>query len=83
MVGTDVYKRQLQRRKELGGFVLTREVPPPSFQPPALTEFTDSLAGSKGLSLIHIFALGHDEDVTAIDTGRGVHGIQPQPVSRV
>jgi pyruvate dehydrogenase E1 component len=41
-----VYARKC--REELGGFVLTREVPPPSFQAPALTEFADSLAGSKG-----------------------------------
>ena len=41
-----VYARQ--RREELGGFVLTREVPPPSFQPPPLAEFADALAGSKG-----------------------------------
>jgi len=35
-------------REELGGFVLTREVPPPSFQAPPISEFEDSLAGSKG-----------------------------------
>jgi len=35
-------------REELGGFVLTREVPPPSFQAPPISEFADSLAGSKG-----------------------------------
>jgi pyruvate dehydrogenase E1 component len=37
-----------KRREELGGFVLVREVPPPSFEAPPLTEFADSLAGSKG-----------------------------------
>ncbi len=41
-----VYARK--RREELGGFLLMREVPPPSFQAPALSEFADSLAGSKG-----------------------------------
>jgi pyruvate dehydrogenase E1 component len=41
-----VYARK--RREELGGFLLVREVPPPSFQAPPLTEFADSLAGSKG-----------------------------------
>ncbi len=44
-----VYARKC--REQLGGFVLVREVPPPSFQPPALTEFADSLAGSKGRSV--------------------------------
>ena len=37
-----------KRREELGGFLLIREVPPPSFQAPPLSEFGDSLAGSKG-----------------------------------
>jgi pyruvate dehydrogenase E1 component len=41
-----VYARK--RREELGGFLLAREVPEPSFQPPPLSEFADSLAGSKG-----------------------------------
>ena len=37
-----------KRREELGGFLLTREVPKFDFQAPPLTEFADSLAGSKG-----------------------------------
>jgi len=37
-----------KRREELGGFLLIREVPPPSLQAPPLSEFGDSLAGSKG-----------------------------------
>ncbi len=41
-----VYARK--RREALGGFILVREVPPPSFKAPPLTEFADSLAGSKG-----------------------------------
>jgi pyruvate dehydrogenase E1 component len=41
-----VYARK--RREELGGFLLVRDVPPPSFEAPPLTEFADSLAGSKG-----------------------------------
>jgi pyruvate dehydrogenase E1 component len=38
----------LQRREELGGFVLKREVPDLNFQAPPLSEFSESLAGSKG-----------------------------------
>ncbi len=41
-----VYARK--RREALGGFILVREVPPPSFKAPPLAEFADSLAGSKG-----------------------------------
>ena len=41
-----VYARQ--RREELGGFVLKREVPDLNFQAPPLSEFSESLAGSKG-----------------------------------
>ena len=37
-----------QRRKELGGYMPMREVPPPSFQAPPLEHFAESLAGSKG-----------------------------------
>jgi pyruvate dehydrogenase E1 component len=37
-----------KRREELGGFLLVREVPELDFQGPPLTEFADSLAGSKG-----------------------------------
>ncbi len=37
-----------KRREELGGFLLKREVPKSTFQAPPLTEFADSLAGSKG-----------------------------------
>ncbi len=38
----------LKRRDELGGFVLKRDVPDLKFQAPPLSEFSDSLAGSKG-----------------------------------
>src|SRR5271165_2849994 len=41
-----VYARK--RREELGGFLLIREVPQLNFESPPLTEFADSLAGSKG-----------------------------------
>jgi len=37
-----------QRREALGGFLLKREVPAMHFQAPPLTEFSESLAGSKG-----------------------------------
>jgi len=37
-----------KRREELGGFLLIREVPKSTFEAPPLTEFADSLAGSKG-----------------------------------
>ncbi len=37
-----------QRRKELGGYMPTREVPPPNFEAPPLEHFAESLAGSKG-----------------------------------
>ena len=37
-----------QRREALGGFLLKREVPAMHFQAPPLTEFPESLAGSKG-----------------------------------
>ncbi len=37
-----------QRRKELGGYMPSREVPPPNFQAPPLDHFAESLAGSKG-----------------------------------
>src|SRR5271167_637190 len=37
-----------KRREELGGFLLVREVPQLDFEAPPLTEFADSLAGSKG-----------------------------------
>ena len=35
-------------REQLGGFLLRREVPESDFEAPPLTEFADSLAGSKG-----------------------------------
>src|SRR5271167_3104549 len=35
-------------REELGGFLLKREVPKSTFEAPPLTEFADSVAGSKG-----------------------------------
>jgi pyruvate dehydrogenase E1 component len=41
-----VYARQ--RREDLGGFLLKREVPDLRFQAPPLAEFSDSLEGSKG-----------------------------------
>jgi pyruvate dehydrogenase E1 component len=37
-----------QRRKELGGYMPSREVPPANFQTPPLDHFAESLAGSKG-----------------------------------
>jgi pyruvate dehydrogenase E1 component len=37
-----------QRRKELGGFIMEREVPKFDFKAPALDYFGESLAGSKG-----------------------------------
>src|SRR5271167_1092721 len=37
-----------KRREELGGFLLKREVPKSTFEAPPLTEFADSVAGSKG-----------------------------------
>ena len=37
-----------QRRKELGGYMPSRKVPPPSFPAPPLEHFAESLAGSKG-----------------------------------
>jgi pyruvate dehydrogenase E1 component len=37
-----------QRRKELGGYMPSREVPPANFQTPPLEHFAESLAGSKG-----------------------------------
>jgi pyruvate dehydrogenase E1 component len=37
-----------QRRKELGGYMPERVVPPPMFEAPALEHFADSLSGSKG-----------------------------------
>ncbi len=36
------------RRKELGGFLPTRDVPKPNVQAPPLTSFSESLEGSKG-----------------------------------
>jgi len=41
-----VYARQ--RREDLGGFLLKREVPDLKFPAPPLSEFAESLAGSKG-----------------------------------
>jgi len=41
-----VYARQ--RREDLGGFLLKREVPDLKFQAPPLSGFSDSLEGSKG-----------------------------------
>ncbi len=37
-----------ERRKELGGFLPTRNVPKPNVQAPPLTSFSESLEGSKG-----------------------------------
>ncbi|MGB8885891.1 MAG: pyruvate dehydrogenase (acetyl-transferring), homodimeric type [Candidatus Korobacteraceae bacterium] len=37
-----------QRRKELGGYMPAREVPPSDFEAPPLDHFAESLAGSKG-----------------------------------
>ena len=37
-----------KRRDELGGLLLQREIPKSKFQAPPLSEFADSLAGSKG-----------------------------------
>ncbi|HJX83173.1 MAG TPA: pyruvate dehydrogenase (acetyl-transferring), homodimeric type, partial [Candidatus Angelobacter sp.] len=37
-----------QRRKELGGYLPTRDVPAKNFEAPALTTFAESLEGSKG-----------------------------------
>jgi len=37
-----------KRREELGGFLLIREVPKLAFEAPPLSEFADSVAGSKG-----------------------------------
>ena len=37
-----------QRRKELGGYMPSREVPPSNFEAPSLDQFAESLAGSKG-----------------------------------
>ncbi len=37
-----------ERRRELGGYVPSREVPETNFQAPPLSEFAESLAGSKG-----------------------------------
>ncbi len=37
-----------ERRKELGGFLPTRDVPKPTVQAPPLTSFSESLEGSKG-----------------------------------
>ncbi len=37
-----------QRRKELGGYMPAREVPPSNFEAPPLDHFAESLAGSKG-----------------------------------
>jgi pyruvate dehydrogenase E1 component len=37
-----------QRRKELGGYMPSREVAPSNFEAPSLDQFAESLAGSKG-----------------------------------